>query len=134
MRKLLTPFFVVFLMAGCASGELLKEAETPEQKYWAALNIFDAYDEAALTIAQDPNTPVTIKQTLKRARSVAKEALELANISYDILQDARIDLANIPNESNLDKLSSALRHFNFNSERAFDQVNAFKYAIDNIQE
>jgi uncharacterized protein YceK len=136
MRKLLTPFFVLFFVAGCASADLLSEAETPEQKYWAALNIFDTYDSAALHIAQgDPNTPVTVKQGLKRARNTAKEALLIADVAYNILLDTRESLAASPgDESQLETLNAALAAFNARSIEAFARVESFARAVDRIQE
>ena len=134
MIKLLTPFFVVFFVAGCASADLLREAETPEQKYWAALQIFDVYDEAALHLVQDPNTPVTIKQGLKRARNVAKQALILADEAYNIMQAARMTLEQITDETNLDKFNAALQAFNSRSEQAFIKVDSFARSVDDFQE
>jgi hypothetical protein len=132
--KLLTPLFCLFILAGCASADLLREAETPEQKYWAALHIFDTYDQAALDIALDSNTPVIVKQSLKRARNVAKEALKTADVAFSILQEARASLKGSPDQTNLDAVNSALRHFNLNSERAFAQVSRFKNAVDDFQQ
>jgi hypothetical protein len=134
MNRLLTPFFCLFVLAGCASADLLREAETPEQKYWASLHIFDVYDQAALEVAQDINTPVTVKQTLKRSRNVAKQALLVADEAYKILQEARASLDAVPDETNLDKVNAALVAFNRNAQRAFHQVNAFKSAVDDFQE
>jgi len=135
MRKLLTPVFVLFFTFGCASADLLREAETPEQKYWAALNIFDVYDEAALTIAQDPNTSVAVRQNLKRARTVAKEALFLAEVAYRVLLDTRASLAASPGDDNsLDTLNAALTAFNARSAEAFARVDSFSRVIDEIQE
>lgn len=134
MKRLIAPFFIVLLTISCASTELLQEAETPEQKYWAALHIFDAYDEAALNIAKDPNTPVSVRLGLKNARNVAKEALVLADIAYNVLQDAKDDLDNSPDQTNLDKINSALNQFNISAERAFAQISKFKHAVDQFQE
>ena len=134
MRKLLTPFFVLFLVTGCMSTQILSEAETPEQKYWAALSIFDVYDAAALSLAQDPATPVAVQQILKKARGVAKAALVLADEAYNIVQSARMQLDLTPNETSLDTLTAALQAFNDRASGAFIKVRAFRDTVDDFQE
>ena len=134
MRKLLTPFFVLFLITGCASAQIFSEAETPEQKYWAALSIFDTYDAAALELAQDPATPVAVQQTLKKARGVAKAALVLADEAYNAVQSARMRLDLNPDATNLDILTASLQAFNDRASGAFIKVKAFRDTVDNFQE
>ena len=134
MRKLLTPFFVLFFVAGCASAQIFSEAETPEQKYWAALSIFDTYDAAALELAQDLATPVVVQQTLKKARAVAKAALVLANEAYNAVQSARMRLDLNPDATSLDILTVAVQTFNSRAENAFIKVRTFRDTVDNFQE
>ncbi len=134
MRKLLTPFFVLFLVTGCMSTQILSEAETPEQKYWAALSIFDVYDAAALGLAQDPATPVAVQQTLKKARNVAKATLVLADEAYNAMQSARMQLDLTPDESSLDALTVWIQVFNNRAENAFIKVRDFRDTVDNFQE
>ena len=134
MRKLLTPFFVLFLVTGCMSAQILSEADTPEQKYWAALSIFDVYDAAALGLAQDPATPVSVQQTLKKARAVAKAALILADEGYKAVQSARRQLDLNPDATNLDVLTAALQSFNYYAENAFTKVRDFRDTVDDFQE
>ena len=134
MRKLLTPIFVLFFTFGCASADLLREAETPEQKYWAALSIFDTYDEAALGLAQDPATPVSAQQILKKSRGVAKAALVLADEGYNAVQAARMQLDLMPDATNLDALTVAVQVFNGRAENAFVKVRSFRDTVDDFQE
>ena len=134
MRKLLTPFFVLFLVTGCMSTQILSEAETPEQKYWAALSIFDVYDASALSLAQDPATPVSVQQTLKKVRAVAKAALVLADEGYNAVQSARMQLDLNPDATSLDVLTVALQAFNDRAENAFIKVRAFRDTVDDFQE
>ena len=134
MRKLLTPFFVLFLVTGCMATQILNEAETPEQKYWAALRIFDTYDEAALGLAQDSATPVAVQQILKKSRAVAKAALVLADEGYNAVQSARRQLDLTPDATSLDILTAALQAFNGRAESAFIKVRAFRDTVDDFQE
>jgi len=134
MRKLLTPFFVLFFVTGCMSTQIFQEAETPEQRYWAALSIFDVYDEAALGLAQDPATPVEVQQVLKKARGVAKAALVLADEAYNIVQGARMQLDLTPDENSLDTLTAVLQTFNDRASGAFIKVKAFRDTVDDFQE
>ena len=133
MRKLLTPFFDLFFVAGCASADLLREAETPEQKYWAALSIFDVYDAAALGLAQDPATPVAVQQILKKARGVARAALVLADEAYNIVQATRLQLDLNYDATNLATFTVALANFNERAENAFIKVRAFRDTVDDFQ-
>jgi len=134
MRKLLTPFFVLFLTAGCMSTQIFEEAETPEQRYWAALSIFDVYDAAALSLAQDPATPVAVQQVLKKARGVAKAALVLADEAYNVVQSARMQLDLIQDANTLATLTVALANFNERAGNAFIKVKSFRDTVDDFQE
>ena len=133
MNKVLAPVFIVLFLFGCASADLLRQADTPEQKYWAALNVFDVYDQAGLEIAQDPNTPVYVKTNLKRIRNVAKQALVLADEAYHELMRAREQMEGNPEVTNLDLVNAALSVFNSRAELAFHKVDLFKDAIDAFQ-
>ncbi len=128
------PVFAAFFVVGCATADLIREAETPEQKYWVALNVFDVYDAAALSLAQDPATPVAVQQILKKARGVAKAALVLADEAYNAVQSARMQLDLNPDATNLDILTVAVQTFNDRAGNAFIKVRSFRDTVDDFQE
>ncbi len=134
MLKRFTPLVLVLFLSSCAATNLWKEADTPEQKYWVTLHTFNVYDEAALYLALNINTPAAVRLNLKRTRMFAKTALVLADEAYQILQGARLELDANPDVTNLDKFSAALNSFNRRAESAFGKIDSLIDLVDKIQE
>lgn len=134
MRKLLAPFALVlaFITAGCAGTDLIAEAETTEQRYFAVLSVFDEYDQAALNIAQDPDTPESVVKALKRTRGVAKAALDLASTAFETYIAADAALEANPDPDALDKTLAASQAFSERVQVAIDQINALRDAVNAI--
>lgn len=134
MRTLLAPFVLVLAVftAGCAGTDLIAEAETTEQRYFAVLSVFDEYDQAALNIAQDPDTPESVVKGLKRARGVAKAALDLATTAFETYTATQAALEGNPDPDSLDKALAASQAFSERVQVAIDQINALRDAVDAI--
>ncbi len=123
---------LVFTLGACSTVDLYQEAETPEQQYYVTLNVFNEYDRAALEIAQNPNTPTVVRDSLKKARTVAKEALVLADVAYGVLQDARAALRDVPNQTAFDEVAAAATAFQNRMGDAFAKVNNLKNAVEEL--
>ena len=133
MRRVVPFLFVLLVLDGCAAARFQEAAETPEQRYWAALNTFKEYNQAGLNLAENPNTPPTVRRALKNARNVAKGLLVLADEAYAQLQLVRTELEVLPDPTNQDRLIAALAVFNSRADRAFDKIDAFANLIDRVR-
>lgn len=86
--RLLAVLFVVMLLGGCALNPIAV-AETPDQKYDATLLTYDAILEPALTLLEDPTTPVELRRTLQQAIAASGNVYTSATQAYANFKNAR---------------------------------------------
>lgn len=129
MKQTLATLVLCIAMVGCAATDLIGQAETPDQRYYAALIVFDEYDQAALDIAQSPDTPESVREGLKSARAVARAALDVADEAYAVYAAARAQLEATPDQTALDELTAALGALNARLDTAVSAVRAFSDTV-----
>ncbi len=128
--KLLSALVLVVFVSGCAALGLIKDAETPEQRYHAVLVTFNEYDMAGLEIAQKAETPADIAIGLKKTRGVAKAFLSMANVSFVSWKAAKANLGENPSEDSLNNVLVLFSEFSNRLDAAIDAVEEF---VDSVK-
>ncbi len=110
MRKALRVFpFVLFLVVGCTLPDIFRTVEErggdlADQAY-ALVASFDVIDEAALELAERPDTPPGVVATLKSIREPARRVIPLIVQAALSWRDARNRLDDQDNPSTIAELT-----------------------------
>ena len=111
MRKNLAVFpFVLFLISACSLPNIFQTVEEKggdlaDQAY-ALIATFDVIDEAALQLAESPDTPAEVVSTLKKLRAPAAAAMPLIAEAAKSYRTVSNRLAVLDNASTLDELTT----------------------------
>ena len=132
MRKLLiAPLLLLFAVAGCATIEPVRTAETPEQKAFALHGTYVIYKEVAADLAEDPDTPDAAVEAFVRLVDVGDPAAVLLQEAAKQLELARARLRDIEDQTAIDEFTVALQVFN---ERWGDAQPKLQGLIDAVKE
>lgn len=71
------------VLFGCKGANPVSVAETPEQKAFALYGVYVVFAEEALTLAQTPSVPASIRLGLVNAEAVAKPSADALKAAYD---------------------------------------------------
>lgn len=87
--EFLTLVAVLVLLVGCARLNPIAIAETPEQKYDAAVLTYNALLEPATQIVEDPAAPADLRRALQATIAQSGEVYRTARDAFDEFQRAK---------------------------------------------
>ncbi len=107
---LIAPMFL--LLVGCTLPNIFQTVEekggdAADQAY-ALVAVFDVIDEAALQLAEKPDTPAQVVSMLKRLRAPARAAIPLIAEAAKSFREVRNRLDDLENPSTVDELTTVV--------------------------
>ena len=130
MRKWIAIAFACLALVACAGVDVIRDAETIEQKYYAVISIYDIADEEALALAKKPDTPPAVVSALTTASEVTYGTMTLLREAFVTYQEAKLELADLPNQTALDEVQVALTVVNRRLPIAIERVNDLRSLVE----
>jgi hypothetical protein len=112
MKRLIVFPFVLLLVSACSLPNIFQTVEErggdlADQAY-ALVAVFDVIDEAALQLAEKPDTPAQVVSTLKRLRAPARAAMPLIAEAAKSFRAVRNRLDDLENPSTVEELTAVV--------------------------